>query len=47
MYMKISGLVISLTAAISGQVLAAVPQCYPADCQKVVESGIKEGKVVI
>lgn len=47
MYMKISGLVISLTAAISGQVLAAVPQGYPADYQKVVDAGIKEGKVVI
>ncbi|AID90607.1 ABC transporter substrate-binding protein [Klebsiella michiganensis] len=47
MYIKISGLVISLTAAISGQVLAAVPQGYPADYQKVVDAGIKEGKVVI
>ncbi|PLO50254.1 iron ABC transporter substrate-binding protein, partial [Klebsiella michiganensis] len=47
MYMKISGLVISLTAAISGQVLAAVPQGYPADYQKVVDAGIKEDKVVI
>lgn len=47
MYVKISGLVISLTAAISGQVLAAVPQGYPADYQKVVDAGIKEGKVVI
>ena len=47
MYMKISGLMISLTAIFSGQVLAAVPEGYPADYQKVVDAGIKEGKVVI
>lgn len=47
MYMKISGLMISLTAIFSGQVLATVPEGYPADYQKVVDAGIKEGKVVI
>lgn len=47
MYMKISGLVISLTAIFSGQAFAALPQGYPADYQKVVDAGIKEGKVVI
>ena len=47
MYKKIGGLVVSLTAVFSGSVLAALPQGYPAEYQKVVDAGKKEGKVVI
>lgn len=47
MYKKIGGLVVSLTTVFSYSVLAEVPQGYPADYQKVVDAGVKEGKVVV
>ncbi|HBS5869217.1 ABC transporter substrate-binding protein [Klebsiella aerogenes] len=47
MYRKIGGLVVSLTTVFSYSALAEVPQGYPADYQKVVDAGVKEGKVVV
>lgn len=47
MHRKIGGLVVSLTTVFSCSVLAELPQGYPADYQKVVDAGVKEGKVVI
>lgn len=47
MHKKISSVMISLTAAFSCSVMADVPQGYPADYQKIIEAGKKEGKVVV
>ncbi|MCU5773983.1 ABC transporter substrate-binding protein [Erwiniaceae bacterium BAC15a-03b] len=47
MVIKIGAIAASLATIFSGSILAAVPQGYPADYQKVVDAGIKEGKVVI
>ncbi|MRT51322.1 MULTISPECIES: ABC transporter substrate-binding protein [Klebsiella/Raoultella group] len=47
MHRKMSGLVVSLTAVFSCSVLAALPQGYPADYQKVINAALEEGKVVI
>ncbi len=38
---------VSLTTVFSYSALAEVPQGYPADYQKVVDAGVKEGKVVV
>ncbi|WP_437615849.1 ABC transporter substrate-binding protein [Erwinia sp. V71] len=47
MYKKTGALAASLATIFSTSVLAAVPQGYPADYQKVIDAGTKEGKVVV
>ncbi|CAI8915763.1 MULTISPECIES: ABC transporter substrate-binding protein [Kosakonia] len=44
---KLNVLAVALAALFSSTTLAAVPQGYPADYQKIVDAGTKEGKVVI
>ncbi|SCC12708.1 ABC transporter substrate-binding protein [Kosakonia oryziphila] len=44
---KIATLAAVLATAFTGSVLAAVPAGYPAEYQKIVDAGTKEGKVVI
>jgi len=44
---KISTLTVAMAAIFSGAALAELPQGYPAEYQKVVDAGIKEGKVII
>lgn len=47
MSVKLSAMMVSLAAACASPVFADLPQGYPADYQKLVEGGVKEGKVVI
>ena len=47
MEMKKSVLAGVVAALFSSAALAAVPAGYPADYQKIVDAGIKEGKVVV
>ncbi|MFS2222077.1 ABC transporter substrate-binding protein [Pantoea sp. B65] len=47
MYKKIGVLAASLATIFSSLALAEVPQGYPADYQKIIDAGIKEGKVVV
>lgn len=44
---KISRLSVAMAALFSCATLAALPEGYPAEYQKVVDAGIKEGKVII
>ncbi|HFZ8993462.1 TPA: ABC transporter substrate-binding protein [Citrobacter freundii] len=47
MHIRISSVAVSLATIFSCSALADLPPGYPADYQKVVDAGVKEGKVVV